>query len=102
MIVVRPNYATNIETPRAPGAEIEFLDLDFDQGFGCRSRRVAQALRPNTRLVSLTTPHNPTGTVLPAADIERLASLVAAHNQVPGRGSRLPPADRRDLSRDGL
>lgn len=86
MIVVRPNYATNIETPRALGAEIEFLDLDFDQGFRLPIERVAQALRPNTRLVSLTTPHNPTGTVLPTADVERLASLVATHNQAPGRG----------------
>lgn len=86
LIVVRPNYATNLETPRALGADISFLDLEFDQGFRLPVERVAQALRPNTRLVSLTTPHNPTGTVLPATDVERIAELVATHNRAQGTG----------------
>lgn len=81
LIVVRPNYATNLETPRALGADITFLDLSFDQGWRLPVERVAQALRPNTRLVSLTTPHNPTGTLLPTADLERIAELVATHRR---------------------
>ena len=31
--MVRPNYATNIETPRAIEADISFLDLTFEDGF---------------------------------------------------------------------
>jgi aspartate/methionine/tyrosine aminotransferase len=84
LIVVRPNYATNLETPRALGADISFVDLDFDQGWRLPVERVAAALRPNTRLVSLTTPHNPTGTLLPTADVERIAELVAAHRRSHG------------------
>jgi aspartate/methionine/tyrosine aminotransferase len=30
LIVLRPNYATNIETPRAIGCEIDFIDLHFE------------------------------------------------------------------------
>ena len=29
IVVVRPNYGTNIETPRAIGASISFIDLKF-------------------------------------------------------------------------
>src|SRR5882757_11314380 len=32
MVVVRPNYATNIETPKAIGCAISYVDLDFDSG----------------------------------------------------------------------
>src|SRR5437773_316675 len=33
LVVVRPNYATNIETPKAIGCAISYVDLDFDKGF---------------------------------------------------------------------
>ena len=33
LVVVRPNYATNIETPRTIGCRISCLDLKFENGF---------------------------------------------------------------------
>src|SRR5450755_1373022 len=33
LVVVRPNYATNIETPRAIGCSVTCIDLDFDSDF---------------------------------------------------------------------
>ena len=39
--------------------------------------RVRDALRPNTRLIVLNTPHNPTGAVWDASDIDALRSVVA-------------------------
>ena len=33
LVVVRPNYATNLETPRAIGCEISFIDLSFEDKF---------------------------------------------------------------------
>lgn len=79
LIVVRPNYATNIETPRALGADITYLDLRFEDGWRLDVDVLRQALRPNTRLVSLTTPHNPTGTLLSQADLGRVLSLLEGH-----------------------
>ena len=38
LVVIRPNYATNIETPRAIGCAISFVDLAFEDGFRHRSR----------------------------------------------------------------
>lgn len=75
LVVVRPNYATNIETPRAIGCEISLIDLKFEDGFHLDMEALKQAIRPNTRLVSVTCPHNPTGTMLSREQLDELISL---------------------------
>src|SRR3546814_5898677 len=61
LVVVKPNYATNLETPRAIGCAISLVDLEFEQGFALDFDRLAAAVTPRTRLISVTCPHNPTG-----------------------------------------
>jgi aspartate/methionine/tyrosine aminotransferase len=79
LIVLRPNYATNIETPRALGAQIDFVDLDFDAGFRIDVDRIAALIRTETKLVSITTPHNPTGVMLSEGELRRLVEVTGAH-----------------------
>jgi aspartate/methionine/tyrosine aminotransferase len=74
MVVLRPNYATNIETPRAIGCAIDYLDLKFEEGFRVDVERLKSLVRPQTKLISITTPHNPTGVAL---DPDALRNLVA-------------------------
>jgi aspartate/methionine/tyrosine aminotransferase len=83
LVVVRPNYATNLETPRAVGCDITCVDLKFDEGFRLDVDNVAAAITPRTRLISITCPHNPTGTMLTQAELRALAALAA------DRGCRL-------------
>ena len=73
---MRPNYATNVETPRAIGADAEFLDLRFEDGWRLDLERVAAALRDDTQLVSVCVPHNPTGRTM---DLGELVALVERH-----------------------
>ena len=74
MVVVRTNYATNLETPRAIGAEVDVVDLAFDHGWQLDvGQLAARVRRGTTRLISVTCPHNPTGTML---DVESLHALV--------------------------
>ena len=74
VVVVRTNYATNLETPRALGADVDVIDLDFDDGWQLDVGRLAARVRPrHTRLISVTCPHNPTGTMF---DLDTLHSLV--------------------------
>lgn len=77
LVVVRPNYATNLETPRAIGCAISFVDLEFDSGFAVDPARVAAEITPHTRLVSVTCPHNPTGAMMSEADLRQLADITA-------------------------
>ena len=79
VVVTRPNYATNVETPRAIGADVSFLDLAYEDGWAVDPDRIAALLRPETRLVSLTTPHNPTGTTLDRTTLDAVIALVERH-----------------------
>lgn len=76
IIVARPNYATNVETPRAIGADVSYLDLAFEDGWAVDPARIAALMTPRTRLVSLTTPHNPTGTTMDEASLREVIALV--------------------------
>ncbi|WP_246696226.1 pyridoxal phosphate-dependent aminotransferase [Mesorhizobium sp. SARCC-RB16n] len=78
LVVIRPNYATNIETPRAIGCAISFVDLAFDEGFAIDVERVKAAMRSNTKLISVTCPHNPTGTMMSRAELDALVALAKA------------------------
>jgi aspartate/methionine/tyrosine aminotransferase len=75
LVVIRPNYATNLETPRAIGCEVTHVDLAFEDGFRIDVDQVAAALTPRTRLISVTCPHNPTGVMLSEGELRRLAEL---------------------------
>ncbi|MBI1211989.1 MAG: aminotransferase class I/II-fold pyridoxal phosphate-dependent enzyme [Alphaproteobacteria bacterium] len=93
LVVVRPNYATNLETPRAIGCEISTLDLKFEDGFALDVGALEKLLRPETRLISVTTPHNPTGVAL---DEPRLRAIIALGDK---RGIRvLVDETYRDMS----
>jgi aspartate/methionine/tyrosine aminotransferase len=79
MLVVRPNYATNIATPRLLQCSIDYLDLKFENGFEIDVDEVASRMTAETRLVSVTYPHNPTGVVLDESKLRRLIELVERH-----------------------
>jgi aspartate/methionine/tyrosine aminotransferase len=79
LVVMRPNYATNLETPRAIGCQLDFLDLNFEEGFRFSLEKLAALMKPHTRLISLTNPHNPTGTTLTQSDLEAVIGLAEKH-----------------------
>jgi aspartate/methionine/tyrosine aminotransferase len=78
LVVARPNYASNLETPRAIGADISYLDLTFETGYQIDLDRLASLITPGTKLVSLTSPHNPTGAVIPPAHLVAIVGMVEA------------------------
>lgn len=75
LIVAAPNYASNLETPRAIGAEIVPLDLRFDEGWRVDPDRLGGLLSDGAKMVSLTTPHNPTGAELPLEDLRTIVAM---------------------------
>lgn len=76
LVVMRPNYATNIEVPRAIGADIAFLDLEFERGWRIDLEKLEKLITPKTRLVSLTTPHNPTGAMMSPEELQAILRIV--------------------------
>jgi len=77
-IVVTPNYQSHETLPLAICA-VTGVALDADDGWSLDIDKVADAIRPNTRLVTINFPHNPTGTILPLDRYHALIELCRKH-----------------------
>jgi aspartate/methionine/tyrosine aminotransferase len=75
LVVVRPNYATNIETPRAIEADIRLVELKFEEQWRIDPAKIAASISPRTKLVSITVPHNPTGSMMSAKDLNEIIEI---------------------------
>jgi aspartate/methionine/tyrosine aminotransferase len=76
VVILHPNYVTNIETPRAIGCRSEYLQLSFENGFRMDSKILKGLIKDDTRLVSITYPHNPTGMNITREELVEIVSLV--------------------------
>lgn len=77
-IVVTPNYQSHETLPIAL-CEATGVPLDPEDNWSLDIDRVKDAIRPNTRLVTINFPHNPTGTILPLDRYEALIELCRKH-----------------------
>lgn len=78
LVVVHPNYATNLETPKAIGATIHEVNLTFEEGFKTVIENILKYITPQTSYVSITTPHNPTGIMIREDELSSLISSVCS------------------------
>lgn len=78
VVITRPNYATNLEIPRSIGCDMTFVDLEFESQFRLDVARIAASIRPGaTKLISICSPNNPTGTKCSPSELRSLASLAS-------------------------
>ena len=61
VLVERPTYDPLIGACRLMGANVLRFDRAFDAGFRLDPEAVANAMTPRTRLIIVTSPHNPSG-----------------------------------------
>jgi aspartate/methionine/tyrosine aminotransferase len=80
LIVIRPNYGTNLETPRAVDCQMTIIDMSFDDDFEIDIEAIQQAITPATRLISITNPHNPSGRLYSAETIDTLVLLAERYH----------------------
>lgn len=77
-IVVTPNYQSH-ETLPVTICEATGVPLDPEDSWSLDIDRVASAIRPNTKLVTINFPHNPTGAILPVDRYKALIDLCRRH-----------------------
>ena len=77
-IVITPNYQSH-ETLPLQICEATGVPLDANDGWSLDIDRVAAAIQPNTRLLTMNFPHNPTGAVLSQDRYDALIALCRAH-----------------------
>ncbi|MCP4330902.1 MAG: aminotransferase class I/II-fold pyridoxal phosphate-dependent enzyme [Alphaproteobacteria bacterium] len=77
-IVAVPNYQA-AETVPLDICAVTGVPLDADDGWSLDIDRVAQAIRPNTKVVSINFPNNPTGAILDRERFDALVELCRTH-----------------------
>ncbi|MBE1297530.1 pyridoxal phosphate-dependent aminotransferase [Phycobacter azelaicus] len=80
VLVGDPLYATYEGVIRATGAEMVPVPLRADHGFRMQAEDIAARITPRTRAILLTTPHNPTGSILTREDITDIGKLALKHD----------------------
>lgn len=80
VLVVHPNYSTNIETPIAIGCEVEYINLLFENKFTIDTEEIKSKIKPTTKLISITNPHNPTGICFEEETIFALQKIAEDYN----------------------
>ena len=76
VVVAKTNYATNIETPGAIGANISYINLRFENGYKPDADELETLITPQTKFVSLTYPHNPTGMLIDEATLKKIIEII--------------------------
>lgn len=77
-IIVTPNYQSTETIPLGLCA-VSGVALDPAHGWALDLERLAKAIRPNTRLISINFPNNPTGKILERERFDALVELCRRH-----------------------
>ncbi len=80
VLVGDPMYATYEGLIAATGARMVPVPLRPEQGFRMQAADIAARITPQSRVIFLNTPHNPTGAVLRRQDLEEIGRLALAHD----------------------
>ena len=79
VVVLEPTYDSYVPSIELAGGKPVFVTLEAPD-YAIDFDRLAAAITPRTRLILVNTPHNPTGTVWHAQDMQRLEALVRGTN----------------------
>lgn len=77
-IIITPNYQAAETLPLSICA-VTGVALDMDKKWDLDIGRIKAALRPNTKLISINFPNNPTGRILPRTTFDALIELCRMH-----------------------
>jgi aspartate/methionine/tyrosine aminotransferase len=77
VISVLPTYQQHYSIPESLGADVQIHKLREENGFLPDLDEIAHLVTPKTKLIAVTNPNNPTGSVMDRAMMQRLADLAA-------------------------
>ena len=79
VVTTQPLFPSTRNAYESVGADVRVIPLTFDDGYRLTADAVRERLTPATKLVSLTTPQNPSGVAVPP---ETLREIVAAMAEI--------------------
>jgi aspartate/methionine/tyrosine aminotransferase len=80
MIVEHPNYPSLYEVPRSLELPHDLYRVVFEEDFKPDVGKLERLIKPKTKLVILTHPNNPTGSVISEKTLREVVELVESHD----------------------
>ena len=80
VVVETPCYESALQLARSTGAKVTEWKRSADANWAHDLAALERAFQPNTRLIYINTPHNPTGLMMPREVLDRVIELCAARN----------------------
>ena len=75
-----PTYAPLYEIPRTLGAEVEYWELREELGWKPDIEQLKRLVRPNTKLICINNPDNPTGALLDTDTLKAIVEVARKHD----------------------
>jgi aspartate/methionine/tyrosine aminotransferase len=82
VIVETPCYESALEVARSTGAEVSEWRRRFEDGWAHDLAGLETLIQPNTKILYINTPHNPTGLVMPANVFRQVIALAATRGVI--------------------
>ena len=82
IIVETPCYESSLEVARSTGAQISEWPRSFENGWAHDLAAFEKLLQPNTKIIYINTPHNPTGLLMPTNIFKQVVELAASRGIV--------------------
>ena len=79
IIVEHPNYPSLYEVPRSLNRRLDLLHLTFEEKFKPNLEKLEGLITPQTKLVTLTHPNNPTGSMITEKMLYDAVEIIEAH-----------------------
>lgn len=80
VIAVLPTYQQHQSIPKCYGADVELLHLRCENGFLPNLAEMEAMMRPNTKLIAINNPNNPTGSLMDDAFLRKIAEIAKKSN----------------------
>jgi aspartate/methionine/tyrosine aminotransferase len=77
VISVLPTYQQHYSIPESLGADVQIHRLREENSFLPDLDEIERLITPNTKLIAVTNPNNPTGSVMDCAMMQRVADMAA-------------------------
>jgi aspartate/methionine/tyrosine aminotransferase len=78
VIVETPCFESGLEVARSTGAEVSEWRRRFEDGWAHDLGALEKLILPNTKIIYINTPHNPTGLLMPADIFKQVIALAAS------------------------
>ncbi|MGH2560048.1 MAG: aminotransferase class I/II-fold pyridoxal phosphate-dependent enzyme [Thermomicrobiales bacterium] len=112
VVTIHPAYQQLFSVPRAIGCAVSLWDVGPETGFRYDLEALERLVSSRTKLIVVNTPHNPTGAMLSAAELQRVYDLAESVGawvlcdeayrwlEIPGGEPFAPPM--RNLGQQGI